>query len=210
MSRKSFYSLVSTLLLCCVLTACHKRVGPTTLHIVDPVRHYLPLVQGEDLRMNYLIINTGHYPFVIADIQPASLSIELGTEPPHLIPVGDSLYLNFIYHTDQNIGYVEHDIRIFGNVNLLDDSATVGMAMLTFDTHIVRPSLDQSDYEERYWERKAQNEKLVGGKRGEQGYYTDEDILEDMLNETNEFYPTRHRYRQVERTVEKITINSGK
>lgn len=202
---------MTTLCVIAVLAlACHKRVGPTTLHIVDPVRHYYPLVQGEDLRMSYLIINTGRYPFIIQDVQPASLSIELLQAAPHLIPSGDSLYLNFVYHTDRNIGYVEHKVRIFGNVNLLNDSATVGEAILSFDTHIIRPTLDQSDYEERYWEKRAKDEKIVDGSRGEQGYYTDEDILENELNDNYEFYPNNSRDRQVQRTVEKIPFAGKK
>lgn len=187
-------------------TACHKRVGPTSLRIVDPVRHYYPLVQGEELRMNYLIINTGRNPFIIQDIQPATLNIELEKEPAHLIPAGDSLYLSMIYHTDQNIGFAKHKIRIFGNVDEVNDSAVVGMAILTFDTHIVRPTADQSDYEERYWEKKAANEKLVDGGRGNQGYYTDEDILENQLNDNYEYYPNHNRDKQVHRTVEKMKL----
>lgn len=183
-------------------TACHKRVGPTTLKIVDPIRHYYPLVQGEDLYMNYLIINTGRAPFIIQDIQPASLSIELAKTPPHLIPTGDSLYLSLIFHTDQNIGYVEHKIRIYGNVaHLNDSSAVMGEAVLSFDTHIVRPTLDQSDYEERFWEKKSANEKFVEGERGNQGYYTDEDI--QNAQETGKYeFSNGNRDKQVERTLD--------
>lgn len=193
-----------------VLVGCHKRVGPTSLQIVDPVRHYLPLVQGEDLRMNYLIINTGRHPFIIQDIQPASLSIELDKEPPHLIPVGDSVHIALIYHTDRNVGYAQHVVRIFGNVNMVNgDSTRTGEVELTFDTHIVRPSIDQSDYEERYWEKKSANEKLVDGGRGEQGYYTDDDIRENQLNDNYEFYPNSNRDQQVLQTLEILNYISG-
>lgn len=191
------------------LSSCHKRVGPTTLRIVDPIRHYYPLVQGEDLKMNYLIINTGHYPFIIQDIQPASLSVELTKEHPHLIPSGDSLNVSLVFHTDRNIGYAQHKIRIFGNVSMVNDTLEVmGEAVLTFDTHIVHPTLDQSDYEERYWEKKANSEKRVNGTRGEQGYYTDEDIRENELNDNYEFYPNDHRDQQVERTVNHLKFKS--
>lgn len=157
--------------------------------------------------MNYLIINTGRYPFIIQDIQPASLSVELTKEAPHLIPSGDSLNICMVFHTDRNIGYAQHKVRIFGNVNMVNDTIPVeGEALLTFDTHIVRPTVDQSDYEERYWEKKSANEKLVNGTRGEQGYYTDEDIIENALNDNYEFYPNDHRDEQVKRTVEKITF----
>lgn len=189
-----------------VFTSCHKKVGPTHLHIIDPQRHYLPLVQGEDLKMSYRIINVGKDPFIIQDIQPASLSVEFTKTPPKLIPIGDSIDICLTYHTDRNIGYAEHIIRIFGNVNLVNDSTAEGIAELTFDTHIVRPSLDQSDYEERYWEKKSANEKLVDGLRGEQGYYTDDDIRENQLNDNYEFYPNTNRDRQVQRTLDKLHL----
>lgn len=194
----------ATIITALVLTGigCRKRVGPTTLYIQDPVRHYLPIVQGEDLRMNYLIVNTGRQPFIIQDIQPATLSIEFLKTPPRLIPVGDSANIAMVFHSDKNVGYVEHIIRIYGNVNALNDSAIIGEADILFDTHIVRPSIDQSDYEERYWEQKALNEKLVEGTRGEKGYYTDEDILENQLNENYEFYPNHNRDKQVQQTLE--------
>ncbi len=204
---KQLCCLINTALLCSVLSSCHMRVGPTSLQVVDPQRHYYPLVQGEDLRMSYLLINTGRHPFIIQDIQPASLSIELAKDPPNLIPVGDSVFISLIYHTDRNIGYAEHIIRIFGNVCMVNgDSTQFGEVDLTFDTHIVRPSLDQSDYEERYWEKKAANEKLVDGGRGEQGYYTEEDIRENELNDNYEFYPNRSRDKQVQQTLEKMRI----
>lgn len=180
------------------------RVGPTNLHIVDPVRHYLPLVQGEDLKMHYTVVNVGRNPLIIQDIQPASLSIEVVKDPPKMVPAGDSLDICLVFHTDRNIGYSEHLIRIFGNIKHVNDSATNGLAILTFDTHIVRPTVDQSDYEERYWTKKAADEKLVDGTRGEQGYYTDEDILENQLNENYEFYPNSNRDQQVQRTLEKM------
>lgn len=202
------HSILPLALGCLAIMAasCHKRVGPTSLYIQDPVRHYLPVVQGEDLRMSYLIVNTGTEPFIFQDIQPATLSIEFVEEPPKLIPIGDSVCIDMIYHTDCNIGYVEHEIRIYGNLISLNDSVAEGEALITFDTHIVRPSLDQSDYEERYWEKKAENEKLVDGQRGEQGYYTDEDILENQQNGNYEFYPNHNRDKQVQRTVDKMTF----
>lgn len=196
--------LVALGCLCLLGTGCRKRVSPTTLRLEDPVRHYYPLVQGEDLRMNYKIVNTGNAPFIIQDIQPASLSIEFTKTPPHLIPRGDSIYLSMVYHTDRNIGFAEHKIRIFGNVVQVNDSAVLGEAVLTFDTHIVRPTVDQSDYEERYWEKKAKNEKLVDGDRGMQGYYTDEDVLREQQEGNYEMAPNHHRDQQVKQTTERV------
>ena len=43
-----------------------------------------------------------------------------------LIPVGDSANIAMVFHSDKNVGYVEHVIRIYGNVNALNDSAIIG------------------------------------------------------------------------------------
>ncbi len=169
------------LMLCVLLTACHKRIDPTDIRILDIDRHYYPVVQGEDVRMSYVLINDGKHPLVISDIQPASLHIELAKEAPRLIPAGDSARLCFVFHTDRNVGLTEHKIRLFANiesVNGLVDSLHTGVVVIRFDIPIVRPSLDGSDYEEHYYAKRPPIEIWVDGTRGEQGYYTDEDIAE--------------------------------
>ena len=50
------------------LTGCRKVVGPTQVRVVDPVRHYLPILQGDILRMYWTICNDGPEPLVISEI----------------------------------------------------------------------------------------------------------------------------------------------
>lgn len=167
------YVYILLLLLAAVLwPSCRKTIGPTEIGVVDSVRHYYPVVQGVDVRMSYRIYNAGSRPLVIADILPSCSMIELVGELPHLIPRRDSADLNMIFHTDKNIGYAEHKVRLYGNFN-------DGTCTLRFDVNIVRPSLDRSDYEEIYFARLAATmEEAVDGKMGEKGYYTDEDMQE--------------------------------
>lgn len=167
-----------------LLSSCVKRVGPTDIRILDPDRHYYAVVQGEDVRMSYMLINDGPHPLIISDIQPAELDIELAKEAPRLVPKGDSVRLCFVYHTDRNIGVTEHKIRMFANINSVNgivDTTHRGIATMRFDIHVVRPTVDRSDYEERYYAKRPAWEILVDGTRGEQGYFTDEDIRERQL-----------------------------
>lgn len=191
------HTLIAILAIALTLCACHKRVGPTQLQIVDPNRHYYPVVQGEELRMSYLIINRGRHPFVIQDVQPADMNINLAREAPHVLPPHDSLFLAFVYRTERNVGFSEQKIRIFGNVSHVNDTIETpdGVATIKFDVHIVRPTLGQVDYEEIYYARRPKVEEWVDGTRGEQGYYTDEMIQEReaaMLEDGVVFYNKHH------------------
>lgn len=51
-----------------VLKACSKVVYPTQIVVQDSIRHYYPLIQGQDIVMKYRIANIGKEPLVITDI----------------------------------------------------------------------------------------------------------------------------------------------
>ncbi|MDD4760940.1 MAG: DUF1573 domain-containing protein, partial [Bacteroidaceae bacterium] len=51
--------------------SCAKKVGPTTVQVEDSIRHYYPLVLGDNLDVVYKVTNTGFSPLVITDIQPS-------------------------------------------------------------------------------------------------------------------------------------------
>lgn len=170
MRGKSFIFLCICLL-SFSLASCRKTVGPTIIEVQDTLRHYLPVVQGDELRINYLVYNRGKNLLIFTDIQPACLSIELAQEAPKFILPGDSAHLAFIFHTLQNVGFTEQKIRLYGNFK-------EGEQVLTFDVHIVRPSVDQSDYEELYLANLPEAEVLVDGTLGEKGYFTDETVFE--------------------------------
>lgn len=157
------------------LSSCKKTIGPTIIEVQDSVRHYYPVVQGSDLRMSYRVYNRGNRPLVLTDVLPSCNVIEFIKEPPRLIPSGDSANLVMVFHSLQNIGFAEHKVRLYGNFN-------DGVATITFDVHIVRPTLDKSDYEEHYFERtSALWEDLVDGTLGEKFYYTDSTETPDIL-----------------------------
>lgn len=151
-----------------LFTSCHKRLGPTTIHVVDSVRHYPPLILGEDLELIYVLRNTGKEVLAITDVQPSCPTIETPKTNITTVPPGEEVVLKFIFHSDKNMGYTQHSIRLFGNI------APKGVAELVFDTHIVRPSVDLSDYEEYYQENvKSSGEKIIDAAYGKQGYNVD-------------------------------------
>ena len=55
------------------LMACSGRIEPTSARVVDPVRHYYPMVAGDRLTIAYEIENTGSNPLVISEIQTSCM-----------------------------------------------------------------------------------------------------------------------------------------
>ncbi len=148
--------------------SCHKELKPTTVSIKDSIRHYYPIILGDELSITCELENTGDEDLAITDVQPSNFSIVMDTSMPHLIPPGKKEALHFVFHSEKNVGFAEHTIRIFGNI------VPNGVAELTFDTHIVRPTLDEGDYEEVYYrEKQSMIEEFVDGERGQKGYWVD-------------------------------------
>lgn len=167
--KKIFIPIFATLMF---TTSCekvlHKSLEPTVMCIKDSVRHYYPIVLGDELSITCKISNKGTEPLAITDIQPSNFSIVLNSPMPKIIPPGGEEAVNFIFHSEKNVGFAEHKIRFFGNI--IPD----GVAMLTFDTHIVRPTVDKFDYEEVYFDRKRDLfDELVDGELGQKGYWID-------------------------------------
>ena len=155
------------------LTGCKKRVQPTSVCVVDSIRHYYPVVAGEKLNLSYIVKNIGDEPFLIDDIQPSCGCINTSVDV-RVIPPQDSIILNFTFDSSKNVGYVRHCIRLYGNVR------PRGMATLVFDVNIVPPSSAQPDYEEIY-QKETDNaiKEMVDGKSAEKGYYVSNDALID-------------------------------
>lgn len=166
---------IGLLLLLCALTgfgACTRKVGTTSVQVEDSVRHYYPIVTGEELYLNYRLKNTGHEPLVIEDIQPSCGCI-VADLSRKVIPPDDEILLQFTFNSLKNVGYVRHVIRLFGNIE------PNGMASLVFDVNIVPPADYVPDYEESYREELEKKgnlvEGLVNGRPAEKGYYVDPD-----------------------------------
>lgn len=170
-----------------MLTSCHKKLEPTAIEIEDSIRHYPATVLGDDLEMVYVVRNIGNEMLMISDIQPAVPTIEVDKANVNMIPPGEEALLKFIYHSDKNIGLARHIIRLFGNIY------PSGVAEIIFDTHVVRPSIDLSDYEEYYHEKlKNDAESILDEQKGAKEYLTDT-ITDgtDKINERNRYtdYP---------------------
>ncbi len=155
--------------------SCKKVLGPTEVEIEDSVRHYLPVVLGDEVRMVWVVKNVGKESLLITDIQPANGSIELKSIETGLIPPGGEERIFAIFHSEKNVGYAEHKIRIFGNI------APNGVKEMKFDIHIVRPSIDRTDYEEIYYDNETDIDR-ESFNRGvlNRAYYTDADSADYM------------------------------
>lgn len=125
-------------------TSCRKTLKPTAIQIEDSIRHYPATILGDDIAMTYLVRNVGKDVLVITDIQPSVPTIDVDEKNVNMIPPGKSANLRFTFHSGKNIGLARHIIRIFGNIQ------PAGEAQIIFDTHVVRPSFNLSDYEEYY------------------------------------------------------------
>ena len=171
-------------LVCCCATSCKKRVGMTTVAIVDSVRHYYPVLTGQVITLSYELENTGDQPLIIRDIQPSCGCIEPQLDSKMVLP-GKKIRLLFKYESAKNIGYVQQVIRVHGNIK------PNGIAKMLFDINVV-PNADYTrDYEELYKEaveRSAMVRGLVDGDEKEKGYWTD-DISHD--SRAQEKYPWR-------------------
>lgn len=183
--RTTLFILVALIVLACLFW--EKTLQPTTTEIEDPVRHYFPIVQGDELSISCTIKNTGTEDLSITDIHPSNFSISRDTPMPGIIPAGKSEVMHFTFRSDKNIGYARHVIRFFGNIG------STGVDSLVFDVHIVRPTPDGSDYEEIYYDKVRSNvEDLIDGERGQKSYWTDDDTDEVdstyIHSYTNELY----------------------
>ena len=170
-----------------LLTSCHKKLEPTAIEIEDSIRHYPATVLGDDIEMVYVVRNIGNEMLMISDIQPAVPTIEVDKANVNMIPPGEEALLKFVYHSDKNIGLARHIIRLFGNIY------PSGVAEIIFDTHVVRPSIDLSDYEEYYHEKlKNDAESILDERKGAKEYLTDT-ITDgtDKINDINRYtdYP---------------------
>ena len=175
--------LLAALLCCTLLTGCKKRISMTTVEVPDSIRHYYPVIAGQELNLVYDLTNTGDQPLIIRDIQPSCGCIVTMPESRMVLPE-KTIRLKFVYQSAKNIGYVQHVIRIYGNIK------PKGMAKLVFDVNVVPHADYTRDYEELYKEAVERNELIKGkvdGEVNEQGYYVD--IEKD--SRSHEQYPWR-------------------
>lgn len=180
---KTYMGIIFLLAGSLLLSGCKKRIGMTTVEVPDSVRHYYPVIAGQELHLTYELTNTGDQPLIIRDIQPSCGCIVTMPESRMVLPE-KTVRLRFTYQSAKNIGYVQHIIRIHGNIR------PNGIAKLVFDVNVVPHADYTRDYEELYKEAVERNELIKGkvdGEVSEQGYYVD--ISKD--SRSHEQYPWR-------------------
>ncbi len=151
------------------IVACSGKVDPTTIEIEDPVRHYYPILYGDELRVTYQVKNTGKNPLVISEIQTSCGCIAYD-ESKRIIPPGAKEELSFRYDSFKNLGYVKHQIRLYGNFD------SQSMMLLEFDVNVVPPSDYTRDYEEVYQGRNHGKAKQIHSSdeaQSRNNYYVD-------------------------------------
>lgn len=126
------------------LTACTSRVQFTTVEIKDPIRHYYPILQGQELTVMVRVNNTGKVPLVVKDVQPSCGCIMLENDREIVVPPDRSMYVTLKYDSRKNVGKVEHSVRFWGNI------APSGMAEMRFDVNVVPDASYHHDYEELF------------------------------------------------------------
>ena len=148
------------------LSGCKQEMGPTTVKVEDSIRHYFPVIAGGYVHMSYKIKNTGHSPLIINDVQPSCGCIVNQDSVQMVIFPGDSTLFHFIYNSTNNLGYVKHTIRIYGNI------APHGEVNLIFDINVIPAENDSHDFEQIYGRgideatknRKDDDENIYGDK----------------------------------------------
>jgi len=191
MIKKRYFAFLFVMLTLPVVsfTSCTKIIGPTKVEIEDSVRHYLPVVLGDEVRMVWVIKNVGDESLVIKDIQPSNGSIEFKSLETGLVPPGGEERIYTVFHSSKNVGYAEHKIRVFGNIE------PDGVAEMKFDIHIVRPTLDRTDYEEVFFDNEDRIESEAFNKaRLNKAYYTDADSSDfvdvPVVEDSTQYYRT--------------------
>lgn len=157
------------------LFACKQELKRTSVSVTDNHRHYYPVLRGKKLLLDYEIENTGEYPLVISEIQTTCGCITTD-EGRKIVPAGKKIRLNFEYNSSKNLGYVEHEILLYGNF----DSTNV--YRLYFDVNVV-PNADYTrDYEEFYeeehskWPLLKESDRKEGRQR--RNYYVESEMEE--------------------------------
>ena len=163
--------LLVILSLALALAGCTTRVQYTMVELRDPVRHYYPILQGQELQVTVRVNNTGKVPLVVKDIQPSCGCIVVDGDHELVVPPERSVYVTLRYDSRKNVGRVEHSVRFWGNIS------PNGMAELRFDVHVVPDANYHHDYEEMYDKeesaRKLRDYLKSRGETSGLGYYTD-------------------------------------
>ncbi len=171
MKKTVFYAwkgMAAFLVTSCLMMSCHIKEKTTTMEIKDPVRHYYPILRGQQLEMMYLIENTGTNPLFITDIHTSCGCVLVSDTQLNVLPPKGQGFIHLKYDSSKNTGYVEHYITIYANIG------EEAYKEVTFDVHVVPDALYTKDYEEMYrdyQQKYASATSLVDGKENHKRYY---------------------------------------
>src|SRR5690554_6742106 len=113
----------------------------TTLEVVDNNRHYYPILRGQELEVVFDIKNTGNHPFILSEMLISCGCVMSKKSSIKTIPANSQRRIILTYDSAKNIGFVEHQIDIFGNLQNQDK------IILIFDVNVVPESDYTRDYE---------------------------------------------------------------
>src|SRR5690554_5904986 len=142
----------------------------TTLEIIDNNRHYYPILRGQELEVAFDIKNTGKHPFILSDLLISCGCVVSKKSSIKSIPPGSERTITLTYDSSKNIGFVEHKIDIYGNLENKEKK------VLIFDVHVVPESDYTRDYEELYLTKLKQEgylKRMTEGDENNKGYYLD-------------------------------------
>lgn len=151
------------------MQSCKKKVNMTAIEIEDQDRHYYPILQGEELELNYGITNVGDEPLIIKEIQTSCGCMIVNDKLPLMVMPRKKGFIHIKYNSTKNVGLVKHYIYCYGNI------AETGRAELRFDVHVVPDADYTRDYEELFREQRNLDGSVGDAVDGglQRGYYVD-------------------------------------
>lgn len=180
--RQKTFLFLKLLTVFAVIVSCDYKENLVDVKIVDPVRHYYPIIQGQELNIIIELENKSDSPFKITDILTSCGCVVLKKGALDVIPGQSTGYIELTYDSNKNIGLVNHFIYIYGNLN------KVNKLEANFDVHVVPDALYTPDYEELYRkevEKKGGTKNMVEGNENNKGYYISSGDDEEENNNTN-------------------------
>lgn len=150
--------------------ACTKRLSPAEVIVIDPVRHYYPVIQGENMNVVFEIENISDNALFIQEVQTSCGCLVPRDELPIVILPHKNGFVQLDYNTIMNNGYVSHYVYCYGNFQ--DTTAIV----MQFDTNVV-PSADYVRDYEQLWNEQVKISptvrNIINGSISQKGYYID-------------------------------------
>lgn len=179
---KGIVHLITLFVIYLLFASCDFDENLADVVIVDPIRHYYPVVQGQKLNIVVKLENKSDFPFKITDIQTSCGCIVLKEGILEVVPAQSTGIIELTYDSNKNIGLVNHFIYVYGNLKKVDK------LICDFDLHVVPDALYTPDYEELYRkdvEAEGGVKNMVDGNENEKGYYLSDGDSDGENNHTD-------------------------